>query len=317
MSKPKASFLNDTIKQCANKVADKLSADVLLINADIKRSLDEELISLLNSRKLQKNIFLILVTPGGDPDAAYRIARCLQDSYDQFIVFVTGYCKSAGTLCVLWANRIVMSEVGELGPLDVQLYKKDELFEPSSGLVAVEALQILQRKAFEMLEECFLAINFKSSGQITFKTASEIAVKFSVGLFEPLYKQIDPIQVGEMERSLKIATAYGERLMVKSQNYTEETLETLSETYPSHGFVIDKPEAVKLFKNVRQPSKDEDDLRRSLGDLGYTPNSKEEIEFLSDEIKGDKNESTPGNTKQTNNKKTKRRADSSGERKNP
>lgn len=317
MSKPKASFLTDTIKDCANKVADKLSADVLLINAEIERSLDEKLISLVNSRNRRKHIFLILVTPGGDPDAAYRIARCLQDSYDHFIVFVTGYCKSAGTLCVLGANEIVMSEAGELGPLDVQLYKKDELFELSSGLVAVEALQILQRKAFEMFEEYFLSINIKSAGRITFKTATEIAMNFSVGLFEPLYKQIDPVQVGEMTRSLKIATAYGKRLMVKSQNYTEKTLEILSETYPSHGFVIDKREAVTLFKNVRQPSGDEDDLRHSLENLGYTANLKPEVIFLSDEIKGDKNESTPGNIEQTNNKKTKQRTNPGGDRKNP
>jgi len=284
-------FITDDIKAYANKIAHELSSDVLLINADIERGLDEKLISLIHHSRNRRNIFLILITPGGNPDAAYRIARSLQDHYEQFIAFICGYCKSAGTLCVLGANEIVMSDVGELGPLDVQLYKKDELGELSSGLIAVEALQMLQMKAFEMFEQYFLDIKIHSGGQITFKTATEIALKMSTGLLEPLYRQIDPIHVGEMARSMKIATAYGERLMLRSQNYTQETLETLSQTYPSHGFVIDKPEVEHLFKNVRQPSVDEENLRKELGECGHAPCPLGVIDFLSDEIKGDKNES--------------------------
>lgn len=32
-------------------------------------------------KKLKKNILLILTTKGGDPDAAYRFSRCLQEAY--------------------------------------------------------------------------------------------------------------------------------------------------------------------------------------------------------------------------------------------
>jgi hypothetical protein len=316
MNKPSCGFITETVKLHANKVASALSADVLLINAEIERGLDEEVISTLHSRIRRKNVFLILITPGGDPNAAYRIARSLQDHYERFIAFISGYCKSAGTLCVLGANEIVMSDVGELGPLDVQLYKKDELGELSSGLVAVEALQMLQVKAFEMFEEYFLNIKMKSSGQITFKTATEIAMKMSTGLLEPLYRQIDPIHVGEMARSMKIATAYGERLMLRSNNYTEETLETLSQTYPSHGFVIDKPEVDHLFNNVRQPSVDEENLRKALGECGRKPCPEGKVNFLSDEIKGGKNENKKRTIKK-NNINAKQRRNSQRDEKNP
>lgn len=291
--------LESTIKDCANNVAEALSADIILINSDIDRGLDDELIALLASRRRRQNVFFLLVTPGGDADAAYRIARSLQDSYDNFIAFVPGYCKSAGTLCVLGANEIVMSEVGELGPLDVQLYKKDEIGEVSSGLVSKEALQVLKEHAFRMFEDYFLTIEKKSGGQVTFKTATEIAIKITVGLLEPLYKQIDPIQLGDIERSLRIASAYGKRLMVRSKNFKEKTLELLTDSYPSHGFVIDKPEAETLFKNVRSPSVEEDQLRCLLETVGYVAIPNENIQFLSDGIKGDNHENTTNTTEDT------------------
>lgn len=284
----------DNSKESANKVAEKLDADILLINGEIQRGLDKKLLDIVKPRNRHKNVILILVTPGGDPDVAYRISRYLQDYYDRFIAYVTGYCKSAGTLCILGATEIVMCDEGELGPLDIQVYKKDEIGELSSGLIAVEALRELQDKAFEMFEDYFLTIKRNSAGSITFKTATETAIKITVGLIEPLYSQIDPIQVGEIARSMKIATAYGKRLMVRSGNFKKRTLTLLSDSYPSHDFVIDKPEVEELFINVRSPSVEEEELRISLGDYSdysFDGISRETtITFISDELGGDSNE---------------------------
>jgi len=304
------------IKDTSNQIANELDADVLLVNAPIENGLDDDIICAVDDRKRRKNIFLILVTPGGDANASYRIARCLQDSYERFIAFVSGYCKSAGTLCVLGANEIVMSDMGELGPLDVQVYKKDELFEASSGLVASEALSALQSRAFEMFEEYFLAIQVKSGNRITFKTATEIAAKISVGLLEPLYKQIDPLHVGEIARSMKIARDYGKRLMLRSHNYDDKTLDMLVETYPSHGFVIDKPEAETLFRNVRGSTETEKNLRKLLGKVAHLPKGRNQIfEFLSEEIKGEKNENENKNVKTNNSGESKARRNTSRNKK--
>jgi len=284
--------------ELANRVSDNLNADILLINSDIARGLDNKLIAAVKARRKRKNVFLILVTQGGDPDAAYRMARCLQDNYEKLVAFVTGYCKSAGTLCLLGANEIVISDMGELGPLDVQVAKKDELFEVSSGLIANETLEVLQTKVFEVFEDCMLAIKIHGGGQITFKTASEIAVKISTGLIEPLCRQIDPLQVGEVARSMRIATAYGQRLMLRSGNFSEKTLGVLCDTYPSHSFVIDKEEVKRLFKNVRSPSADEDNLGRYLEECAYKPQDETCMSFLSDEIKEKENgKDSKGNSK--------------------
>src|SRR6266478_9667534 len=85
----------------ADKIARTLDADLLLYNAPIERHLDQRVIELCNSMRRRPNVALILVTTGGDADAAYRIATCLQSKYKRFSLLVPGYCKSAGTLVAL------------------------------------------------------------------------------------------------------------------------------------------------------------------------------------------------------------------------
>ena len=43
--------------------------------------------------------------------------------------FIPRRCKSAGTLLLIGATSLIISDRGELGPLDVQLSKPDEIFE--------------------------------------------------------------------------------------------------------------------------------------------------------------------------------------------
>lgn len=261
------------VRKISDRIANATDTDVMLINSPMLRGLDDQLYSLLNSTPRRTNVLLILVTPGGDPDAAYRISKLLQTYYSKFTILVSGYCKSAGTLVVLGAHELVMSNVGELGPLDVQISKRDELGELSSGLVSAEALIVLQKKGFEMFETYFIAIKDRSEGQITFKTASEIAVKLTVGLLEPVYSQIDPIQVGETARYMKIGQDYGKRLAAGGKNLKPRTLFSLTETYPSHGFVIDRDEASRMFNAVRPPNIDEVELIEALGDCAVIARS--------------------------------------------
>ena len=272
----------------ANAVAEAGSSDVRFLNGDVERHIDDELIALVRDRRRHKNVLLMLVTPGGNADAAYRIARCLQDSYEKFTVFVSGYCKSAGTLCVLGAHELVMADCAELGPLDVQFYKKDELGELASGLVLPEALEALRDNAFQMFESYMLDIKKRSANLITFKTATDVAVKMAVGLYEPIFRQMDPMQIGELNRSMSVARAYGERLRVKSANFDQETLRLLIGTYPSHSFVIDRREAELLFEHVRTPTAEETVLTRELGHGARFPVAHEdgatELLFLSDEL---------------------------------
>ena len=273
------------IQTACRAIADTLSADVLIFNGQTNRARADKLVTLVQGRKRRKYVLLVLVTSGGTAESAYRIARCLQGAYEHFTVLVPGWCKSAGTLCVLGANEIVMADCAELGPLDVQLAKRDELGETSSGLVLIEALGALKRQAFELYEEYMLQIKQHSGGLVSFKVATEIATRMAIGLSEPLLRQIDPIQVGETARSMAIAHAYGERLQVKSKNFDASALELLIEGYPEHGFVIDRREAAEIFRRVRSPNDNENALVAALAESAKYPNSSEQVlEYLTLDI---------------------------------
>jgi hypothetical protein len=170
----------------------------------------------------------------------------LQDKYEKFSVFLTGYCKSAGTLFLLGANEIIASEHGELGPLDVQMAKKDHLWGYESGLTVLTALTALHEKVLEAYEHFFLQTEFKSDHRISLRTASSIATALTGAIFAPIYQQIDPMHVGEAFRSMAIARHYGERLMTKSGNFDGDVLEELISGYPTHGFAsVEKTNAAE------------------------------------------------------------------------
>ncbi|MBW4648059.1 MAG: hypothetical protein KME06_05075 [Kastovskya adunca ATA6-11-RM4] len=245
-------------KQCIQDVSENLRADVLLFSADIDYESADVLIELIRGVKNRReNVALVLSTYGGDPDAAYRITRILQDKYKKFFLLVFGFCKSAGTLIALGADEIVMSDFAELGPLDVQVYRDDD-FRRSSGLDIQQALNVLSIQVFEVFETSFLSTINRGSGVITTKTAADIASSMAVGLLAPISSQIDPLRLGEMNRVMSIAHEYGKRL-----NPTKpETINKLVSGYPSHSFVIDYEEAKELFEVVRRPNDCEQQLER-------------------------------------------------------
>jgi hypothetical protein len=66
---------------------------------------------------------------------------------------------------------------------------------------------------------------------------------------------------------MKIASDYGKRLGLKSQNLKPDTLGLLTETYSSHSFVIDQTEAASLFTRVRSVNEHEAAIVSLLGEL--------------------------------------------------
>jgi hypothetical protein len=236
------------------------------------------------------------VTEGGDADAAYRIARSFQDHYERFICIVPGYCKSAGTLILIGAHELVMTDFGELGPLDVQMAKKDELGERESGLLVTSALEALRRSAFSSFEHFFLTMQRKSRFLITFKTAAEYATKLTTGLFAPIYGQIDPRLIAESSRAQAIGLQYGTRLGSVGQNIDDDNLYRLISEYPTHGFVIDRAEAHTLFKEVRKPTEPEASLIKRLGKLATEPQTESDMirRFLSGDVKNDNQDANSG-----------------------
>ncbi|KAI1692778.1 serine dehydrogenase proteinase domain-containing protein [Ditylenchus destructor] len=167
---------------------------------------------------------------GGDPHAAFRIARALGANYESVRALVPRYCKSAGTLIVLGASALYMDDQGELGPLDVQIRRDDELTASNSGL------------------EYFTALDFLSGSRQKriFRDGDGARERI-----DETHRRADrSVSTGGGHRALSIAQAYGVRLASRGRNLREAGLDDLITAYPSHSFVIDRKEARRLFLRV-------------------------------------------------------------------
>ena len=291
---------NNENNEAAERVASDLDADILLYNGNLERPQDSFFIAECESRQYKReNVLMVLVTPGGDASAAYRIARCLQRNYKIFTVFVPGYCKSAGTLLALGAHEIVFTSHGELGPLDVQEEKKDDLFSNLSGLTVQHAIRNIRDQTFSAFEKYFVTLMVRSNNRIALRTATKVASTLSTNLFAPLLAKLEPLYIGENARTTAIAKEYGIRLLDHSKNIDVEKLDKLILKYTSHDFVIDEGEANKLFKHCRTATVTELQLAASLGNLSLWPTQEsihEETQFkyLSAEVRPPREGETDG-----------------------
>lgn len=74
----------------------------------------------------EKDLHLLLSSPGGDGETALRMVRSMQTRCRELTVLVPEMAKSAATILCLGANRIVMGPGGDLGPIDPQMVYTDE-----------------------------------------------------------------------------------------------------------------------------------------------------------------------------------------------
>lgn len=240
--------------------------DIFLYSGPVERGYDLQFVDFISAEKKSDSLTLVLSTPGGSPDAAYKMGRYIQSKYEHFHLFVPGYCKSAGTLLAVAAEEIIFSRYGELGPLDVQMTKKDNLAGLESGLNISEAFLTLERQAKETFHNMVSEITGNSGGIISFHTASHSAAEIVSALFGPIFGRIDPEEVGSRARAMRIGADYAKRLNSKFGNLKgDRALTLLTESYSSHGFVIDMEEAMLLFSNVREAILDEKALVEKIG----------------------------------------------------
>lgn len=238
-----------------NKVPPLGESDVYQYFGEVAREGYLRLTECLKPLPRKESASLVLATYGGDADAAFRMGRAFRHHYKKLTIIVPGYCKSAGSLMCVAANELVVCDLGELGPLDVQVMKRDEMFEQSSGLDITQALDVIQQRTMDAFRDYLIEIR-RGTG-ISTKIASDLASKLALGLYTPINDQIDPVRLGEMQRAVLVAHKYGQMLNAYHRNVRPGGLEKLITEYPSHSFVIDRKECREIFVNVREPTDEE------------------------------------------------------------
>lgn len=250
--------------------------DHFIYSGAIERGSDLDFIRLVDKEKSSDSCKVIMCSGGGSPDAAYKMARYLQHRYENFSVVVPGICKSAATLFAIGAKELIFCPYGELGPLDIQVEKKDQVTRQESGLNISEAINTLESRALNTFQETLLDQLRNTGGVVAFTTAAEIATGVVSALYGPIFAQISPEEVGSRSRAMRIGDSYARRLDV-NQNLKPRALDMLNTTYPSHGFVIDFIEAGTLFNSVRLADSSELECVEQCGPHARFPSTTTEI----------------------------------------
>lgn len=92
----------------------------------------------------EQNLHVLLHTLGGDGETALRLVRQAQSRCKELTVIVPDQAKSAGTLFVLGANRILMGPTSDLGPIDPQFRLGNGSL--ASGKAIIEAVEDAERR---------------------------------------------------------------------------------------------------------------------------------------------------------------------------
>ena len=96
-------------------------------SATIDRDDTAGFMELLHNIAPEEDIDLLLHTRGGDVDAAEKLLALVQATVGghQLRVIIPEFAKSAGTLMVLGADSLLMSDSSELGTIDPQIWADD------------------------------------------------------------------------------------------------------------------------------------------------------------------------------------------------
>ncbi len=179
---------------------------------------------------------------------------------------------------------------------------EDKLGAQESGLNISEAFKAMEERARDTYHNLITELLSASNGVISIRTAMRAACSMVSSLYGPIFQRFDPEEVGSRSRAMRIGEEYASRLNVKWGNLKSDSIEILSRSYPSHGFVIDFDEAKSMFKNVRRANSDEMIIVKELKRLARFQQQDPIIQFLtnSEENSNEQESITGTNSERTN-----------------
>ena len=247
--------MEEKIELLLEEIVKKRKNPLLLLNlVEVDPSSVLEIERLLRGKKFQE-LDVLLQTNAGDIHAAYNIVKLLRKSAKTVNIIVPLYAKSAGTLISLCGDKILMSDISELGPLDTQIAESRRGdFEYRSALNGFKALEQIQAHALENIDLATKMI-LQNSG-LKMSEAIDLAIKFSGKTSACLYNQLDPMDIGEYKRALEIVERYGHIILLKHMRWPKEKAHNVAMSliydYPSHDSIIDKEELIELGLPVEE-----------------------------------------------------------------
>ncbi|MFH2062878.1 MAG: hypothetical protein ABIJ46_01865 [bacterium] len=263
--------IDQQIDEKIQELSEGLGQPVVLLNletVDKKNCLD--LRDQLSGKSIE-NLTVVVQTGGGDIDSAFLISKLLRNHANKMQVLVPLFAKSAGTLICLSGDKILLTEMSELGPLDTQIFEQKDGGNPgyTSALNGFKALEQVQQHTIETLDIAAKLILARS--QMKIAEAISLANEFAGQTSGTLYGRLDPIKIGEYARALEIGERYGIMILTRYCGWPQEKAQNvvrhLVKQYPHHGFVIDHDELKMLGINAEYIAKELISVTNEIGTL--------------------------------------------------
>lgn len=211
--------------------------------------LDDNLAQLTNGGQTKiKKLDLLLQSPGGILEAAYKFFRICKDYSEEFNVIVPLSAKSAATTICLGANEIVMTSISELGPVDPIIQH------PQNSNIRIPARAI--KEYIDLIS---------NPDRANFTIAPELK--------DTLNKTLDAYLIGSYEMALKNSKEIIEKILKENikaglnADQIKKVIEELTEKHASHSYPIDRKELGELgFKNIVK-AEDNPDVIKAIKQL--------------------------------------------------
>jgi Periplasmic serine proteases (ClpP class) len=207
------------------------------ISVDVVPLLNE----ILDAMGKVKKISLFLYTSGGDMLAPIRIVKLIRNHCDQFEILVPYKAHSAGTLICLGADKIAMSKLGELTPVDPST---GHPFNPQNPVNPQQRLEI----SVEDLNSYFLFAKEKAG----------VKDEQIIEAYKILSEKLHPLSIGNAYRACRMARMLTERLLWlhmdknKDQEKIKKIAKEITGDITIHAYPIDRDEASDLGLEIEK-----------------------------------------------------------------
>lgn len=130
------------IRTVRNRPAICYLANVVNTGIKVSTSIDNnddlpfsEMISSIPST--EKNVDVILVTPGGSAQQVAKFVDKLRPRFDDVVFILPYMAMSAGTILAMSGNDIIMGKNSYIGPTDPQVPNKDGFYVPAQAILTL------------------------------------------------------------------------------------------------------------------------------------------------------------------------------------
>lgn len=232
--------------------------------------------SLLSEIGKVEKLNLILQSPGGYADDAYKIANLIHEFCGYLTVVIPLKAKSAATILGLAGNRILMSALSELGPCDPMIRVDASIVTPTSLPIKPpeeETEEGDQERRKRQINALALRDFLEAAGILQTDEQGHVRGYDCEKLLPFCEKGVlNPWLLGDFERSFKQPYQFVENLLTRYMfkgipdafEKASEIARKLTEGYYYHDYPISRREAQELGLTVQDM---EGDLQNQIGEL--------------------------------------------------